>query len=1006
MAKLIDSERLPVANPTRLRTSIGLAVLLIAGQAAAAATPAVPMPVLRSTGKPFPVTVHEGTSMAVSVAPDGRLLALDLQGSLWILPVEGGHARRITDYFNDARQPVWSPNGKRLAFFGYRDGTYHLWTIAPDGSDLRQMTGGVYDDRDPAWSSDGKTIAFASDRADTGSASYNIWTLEVTTGKLRQITSGTFENRMPTWSPDGSEIAYSSLRGTSFEIWATARVGGHERLLRKGGRFEAPSWGSKGQLAYVTADQIGSHLQVDGKSVSGTESVFPFRVSWVPGTSDFFYVSDGKIRHRSDSTFATVPFEAALDVVRPHYVRVKRDFDSTTPRPTLGILKPTISPKGDKVAFIALGDLYVVPTTGGKPKNLTNDHALDADPAWSPDGTKLVYSSDKESELPQLWVRDLKSGMGRQITTMDTQPLGAAWSPDGTRIAFIDVDGRWGEAGVCLIDVATGKITRLQSFLAQPGEPSWSADGRFIALSLSKLYSKSFREGTNQVYVIATDGKSGPVWQVPDTNVSIDTRGGGGPAWSPDGTKMAAIYEGLVKVWPVAPDGTPLGSPRSYTSEMSHYPTWAADSKTILYQASDKLKTINIETGVITEIPLDLSYVLDKPKGRTIVHVSALVDAVHDETQHDKDIVIEGNRIVAITDHDPALHAQNANIVDGTGLTAIPGLIEHHAHAQKDFGAAGYRAWLAYGVTTVRDPGSQLYDGIENREASEAGVRIGPRIYTAGPLMEWRRVYYKMGVAISSPAHLRRELDLARTLKYDLLKSYVRMPDLQQRQIVEAAHAMGVPVTGHEIFPAAFNGLDATEHMGASSRRGYSPKQGPQGITYDDVIQLYGKTKRTVTPTLFGALGGYLAKHPSDRTDPRAKLYPKWAQDQITGDDPLIDLVGPLLGGSMRGMKDAYDAGALITAGTDTPVAINLHAEIAAYVEAGLTPFQALQTVTVNSAHDLNLDAGTLEAGKLADIVLIAGDPRKDISATFNVHMVIANGRSFTLDELLHPSPR
>ena len=104
-------------------------------------------------------------------------------------------------------------------------------------------------------------------------------------------------------------------------------------------------------------------------------------------------------------------------------------------------------------------------------------------------------------------------------------------------------------------------------------------------------------------------------------------------------------------------------------------------------------------------------------------------------------------------------------------------------------------------------------------------------------------------------------------------------------------------------------------------------------------------------------------------------------------------------------MIDARAAGALIAAGTDTLISPNLHSEIAAYVDGGLTPFQSLQTVTVNPAKDLNLDAGTLEAGKLADIVLVQGDPRTDISATFRVQKVLANGRVYDEKELLR-APR
>jgi dipeptidyl aminopeptidase/acylaminoacyl peptidase len=377
---------------------------------------------------------------------------------------------------------------------------------------------------------------------------------------------------------------------------------------------------------------------------------------------------------------------------------------------------------------------------GGKPEQLTHDSALEADVAWSPDGKALAYTSDKAGGLPQLWLRDLATGSDRQLTRVPNQPLGAAFSPDGKRIAFLDTDGRWGVAGLQVVDVENGTVTRLQPSLPQPGKPTWSADGRYIALGLAKPFSASFREGRNQVWVVPTDGKTAAFWRDADPVASLDTRGGGGPVWSPDGHNFAAIQDGVLKIWPVAPDAAPLGPLRAYTSEISYYPTWSGDSHTILYQSADKLRLLDVASGAIRDVPLDFTYRLDVPKGRLVIHTDALVDAVKDATQVHKDIVVEGNRIVAIVDHDAALHRTADRVIDGTGLTAIPGLIDHHAHSQKDFGANAHLAWLAYGITTVRDPGNQPYDGVEDREASEAGVRIGPRIYTTGPLLEWRQV--------------------------------------------------------------------------------------------------------------------------------------------------------------------------------------------------------------------------------------------------------------------------
>ena len=191
-----------------------------------------------------------------------------------------------------------------------------------------------------------------------------------------------------------------------------------------------------------------------------------------------------------------------------------------------------------------------------------------------------------------------------------------------------------------------------------------------------------------------------------------------------------------------------------------------------------------------------------------------------------------------------------ARVVDASHLTVMPGLIEYHSHLQKDFGEAQGRAWLAFGITTVRSPGNTPYEAAEDREANEAGVRPGPRVYASGWLFEWLRIYYKMGIAISSPAHLEMELQRAKDLQLDLLKSYVRLPDLQQKRMVEFAHSIGIPVATHEIYPAAFVGVDSTEHTDATSRRGYSPKIATLQRSYEDVIQIFGKSGRILCPMI------------------------------------------------------------------------------------------------------------------------------------------------------------
>lgn len=930
--------------------------------------------------------------MSVAISPDRSTLATDMQGSIWTMPAGGGAMTRITDVFNDARQPRWSPDGRTIAFFAYRDGGYDLWSVNPDGTNQRKVTWGTFDDREPIWSHDGTRIAFSSDRGNMMGSDYNIWILDTRTGAITQVTKGPSEDFMPSWSPDDSEIAFASSRDTYNGVWVVNVATGAERKVRTvtGARVDAPSWGPGGQLIYHVTAGNQTRFELDGKPATDGENVFAFRASWA-SASEFFYVSDGKIRKRSVAGLPsqTIDFTATLQVTVPQYQRRVRDFMSTAPRKALGIVRPVLSPDGTQIAFAAVGDIYVMPI-GGAAVNVTRDAALDTDPSWSPDGGSLVYSSDKDSAHLQLWVRDMKSGQSRKVTDLPTQPQGASFSPDGKRIVFFNVDGMWRVAEMSVLDLDSGRVTKIHDSLPQPGTPTWSPDGKRIALAGIAPMTVRFREGTNQVQTISATG--GDVkWYAPIPMLSIDSRGGGGPVWSPDGTKMAAIYEGVLAVWPVAASGEPLGPPRRVTSESAHAPSWQGDSRHLLYQSLDQLRIVDIETGDTRTVPLNLTWTPAIPKTRTVIHAGRLLDMKSATPRTDVDITVVGNRIVSVVPHAAANHAK-AEVVDASNLTVMPGLVEFHSHLQKDFGAAQGRAWLSFGVTTVRSPGSTPYEAVEDREANEAGVRPGPRVYGTGYLMEWNRVYYKMGIAISNVAQFEMELQRAKVLEHDLIKSYVRLPDLQQKRMVEFAHSIGVPVATHEIWPASLVGVDNTEHTAATSRRGYSPKQATLQSAYQDVVQLFGKSQRIFCPMISG--GGVrklFEDDPALKNDPRFKLYPGWIQRQIAQGNYAF-AVDPR-GGSGRMVIDIMNAGGLVVAGTDTPNAVNLHGELMAYRLAGMAPFDVLKTATVNPAKALGLDAGTIEAGKLADIIMIDGDPLADIANTTKVRKVMANGR-------------
>lgn len=154
------------------------------------------------------VTVTEGTNMAAALSPDKKLIAIDLQGTIWLVPATGGTAKPITDALGDCRQPSWSPDGSQVAFHAFWDGRYHIWAVSKHGDKPRQLTTGLYDDREPHWSPDGETSVFSSDR----SGNYDIWQLTVADGKLTQLTTDSANDFNPAFSPDGKQIAFISER--------------------------------------------------------------------------------------------------------------------------------------------------------------------------------------------------------------------------------------------------------------------------------------------------------------------------------------------------------------------------------------------------------------------------------------------------------------------------------------------------------------------------------------------------------------------------------------------------------------------------------------------------------------------------------------------------------------------------------------------------------------------------------------------------------------------------
>ena len=974
-------------------------------------------PLARSQRKT--VAVDEATNVALALSPDGKTLALDLLGILWTMPVKGGPLRRLSGDFDDLGQPDWSPDGRRIIFQSYRTGNFKLWSVAADGSDWRQHTDGIdIDDREPRWSPDGRTVAFSSDR--TGR--YAIYLLDVASGRVTPLSQGKSQDSEPAWSPDGKRIAYvadgtrlmvSDLQGNAEQVEAVTvpqdNLRGSDIRVVRLCEIHAPSFAPDGSLAYVRVDDKTVRLVHRGRDLVVADDLYFFRPAWLADGS-LIYGATGKIRRQDkEGMVSVIPFSASIPVATPDYRKKQRDFDSLIARPVVGIGSPALSPDGRQIVFRALNDLWVM-TIGAKPRRLVSGAFYKADPAWSPDGKTIAYSADRGGKL-DLWLHDIASGTDRQLTNLPgIAGTACAWSNDGRSIAFLDQDTH-----LHVIEVASGAVRQFYDRLFEPGRPSFSPDGRYVALAAMKPKTPRYREGANQVLVIDLQTGNG-LYQAHAPGKSLGPRGDDGPVWSPDGRHLAYVFASTLWVVPVDTAGVFSGPPRRLTTETTDAPTWSGDSSTLLYLSNGKLRLISATGGEPRTVPLELSWANARPEGRTIVRAGRLWDASSPKYQHDVDIVIESNRIVDVHPHGgAALSDANARVVDGSALTVLPGLIDIHTHRQmQGYGAYGDRMgrlWLAMGVTATRSPGCPAYHMVEDREALASGARIGARHFATGEAIDGGRVFFNFMRPVTEPGQLDLELARAQALDYDLIKTYVRLPHADQAKVIAAAHRLGMHVTSHYHYPALAYGVDGMEHLGATNRYGYSRSMTVQGAGYQDANGLFAAAKAGRTPTLFNA-AALLGEGDGILEDPRLRaLMPPWDYRRLADRVALMrggdrTALLKLLERNVEQIKQTMREGWKVVSGTDAPidfVALSLHCNLRAMVRFGISTHDTLLSATRNSAELMNEPIGAIRRGLLADMVLVDGDPLARIEDAAAVRHVMVNGVVHTPHSLMEP---
>ena len=456
--------------------------------------------------------------------------------------------------------------------------------------------------------------------------------------------------------------------------------------------------------------------------------------------------------------------------------------------------------------------------------------------------------------------------------------------------------------------------------------------------------------------------------------------------------------------------------------------TWSADSARLHWTLGPQLYDVAVRDAVAegakpaeSYASIGLQVPVDEPAGVLALTNGRIISMKGDEVIERGTIVIEGNRVAAVGPADGVQIPRNARVIDVTGKTVMPGLIDMHGHIDCCYlvGALPQKqpsryAALAFGVTTNMDPYSNELTTYESEETRLAGITVGPRWFGSGSVIYGRAHKGDFTyVPIESYEDARRTLVRKQALGAVYIKSYKQPARGQRQQLVKAGRETGIliDVEGESHY---YN--DVTMILDGHTNLEHAL---PVANYYDDVIQLFAHSATSNTPTLvvtFAELFGenYLYQTTRPWDDPKVRTY---VQETISGYGALgaggsappyvrgmttvhaADEVYDIGFRSVaRSVKKLDDAGVVINAGSHGQIAgLAMHWEMWLLAQGGMANHRILRAATLNGAHTLGIDAelGSLEPGKLADLIVLDGNPLEDIHNTNTVRYTMANGRLY-----------
>jgi imidazolonepropionase-like amidohydrolase/Tol biopolymer transport system component len=1000
-------------------------------------------------------STSEGTWMNVDVSPDGEQIVFDLLGDIYLMPIDGGEAEVLRNNLAYEVQPRFSPDGSKISFTSDAGGGDNIWVMGTDGSDARQVTGESFRLLNNAvWTPDGEYLIARKHYTSTRSlGAGELWMYHHSGGSGIQLVEKPNEEQdlgQPNLSPDGRYIYYSQSvypggyfqynKDPNSQIYVINRydreTGEIKRTTGGAGGAISPTVSPDGQkLAFIKRVRTKSVLYVrdlesgierpvyDQMSKDQQEAWAIFgpyaNLDWTPDSENLVFWAEGKIRkvNTESGEADVIPFDA--DVEQRIYDTVSFEQNPAPEEFTVKAIRHAVtSPNGEYLVFNAAGYLWKKKLPDGNPERLTDEQNFEFEPAFSPDGSKLIYVTWSDTALGAIKTLDFKNDNAepRKISEKKGIFRDPSYSPDGIRIVYRREDGN-NHQGF--------------AYTTDPGIYTMSASGGEGELVIENGSNPQFSTDGDRIFYLGGSYLDNSYESVDlsgnDKRVHFTSKYGNNFVPSPDNKWVA--FNHLFKVYiapmPQAGTGVDLSAdtkaiPVTHVAEDAGINLhWSDNGEKLYWTLGEEYFSIELNNAFDflegesdQELPLDTNNGLniglevesDKPNG-TIALTNAHVITMNDgETIENGTVIIRDNRIEEVGTNKEVQVPTRAKEIDVKGKTVMPGLVDVHAHIGNfREGLSPQQQWeyfanLGYGVTTAHDPSANTEMIFSQSEAIKAGNMVGPRIFSTGRILYGAEAEYK--AVIEDYEDAKSAIERTKAFGAFSVKSYNQPRRDQRQKVLKAARELEVMVMpeGGSTFTHDMS-MIMDGHTGVEHNIPIFP-------VYKDVHTLWGESGTGYTPTLivnFGSVSGEYYWYQNTKVWEKERLLnftPRSIVDSRSRHRTMIP-------------QEEYENGHILSATTaknlgDNGVNVNLgahgqlqglgaHWELWIMHQGSMSEMEALEVATINGARYLGMEheLGSVEEGKLADLIVIDGNPLEDIRDTENVTYTMVNGRLY-----------